>query len=71
MGIGAANYFTYFAGALFSFPLNGSAGGKMLSYIARASRIRRARSRSDFETNRTISPMFGSKQPLDNKSSFE
>ena len=29
--------------------LAGSAGGKMLSYIARASRIRRARSRSDFD----------------------
>src|SRR5258705_1114517 len=45
-------------GALFCFSLTGSAGGKMLSYIARASRIRRARSRSDFGTNRIISPIF-------------
>jgi hypothetical protein len=29
----------------------------MLSYIARASRIKRIRSRSDFETNPTISPI--------------
>src|SRR5204863_8778278 len=36
----------------------GSDGGKTLSYIARASRIRRARSRSDFGTNRITSPMF-------------
>ena len=34
--------------------------GKTLSYIARASRIRRSRSRSAFETNRTTSPMFAS-----------
>jgi hypothetical protein len=33
-----------------------AAGGKMRSYIARASRIRRARSRSDFGINRTILP---------------
>jgi hypothetical protein len=32
-----------------------SLGGKMLSYIARASRIKRIRSRSDFETNPKIS----------------
>ena len=32
-----------------------SVGGKMLSYIARASRMRRTRSSSDFETNPTIS----------------
>jgi hypothetical protein len=38
--------------------LTGSAGGKMPSYIARASRIRRARSRSDLGTNRRTSPMF-------------
>jgi hypothetical protein len=31
--------------------------GNMLAYIARASRIRRARSRSDLETNRIISPI--------------
>src|SRR5581483_1306241 len=34
-----------------------SAGGKMLSYIARASRMSRTRSSSDFETNPTISPI--------------
>ncbi len=45
-------------GALSCCSLTGSAGGKMLSYIARASRIKRARSRSDFGENRTISPMF-------------
>src|ERR1700730_380779 len=33
-----------------------SASGNMLSYIARASPMRRARSSSDFGTNRTISP---------------
>jgi hypothetical protein len=33
-----------------------AAGGKMRSYIARASRIRRARSGSDFGINRTILP---------------
>src|SRR6516162_1935714 len=32
--------------------LTGSVGGKTLSYIARASRMRRTRSRSDLETNR-------------------
>jgi hypothetical protein len=37
--------------------LTGSAGGKILSYIARASRIRRARSRSDFGINRITSPI--------------
>jgi hypothetical protein len=37
--------------------LAGSAGGKMLSYAARAARIRRARSRSDFEINRITSPI--------------
>jgi hypothetical protein len=31
--------------------LNRPPGGKMLSYVARASRMRRARSRSDFEKN--------------------
>jgi len=36
--------------------LTASVGGKMLSYIARASRIKRSRSRSDFEINPTISP---------------
>src|ERR1700688_4408755 len=35
--------------------LTGVAGGNMLSYTARASRIKRARSRSDFEINRTTS----------------
>ena len=54
IGIGAAN--RMLTGALFCFSLTGSAGGKMLSYIARASRIRRARSRSDFGTNRIIRP---------------
>ena len=34
-----------------------SASGNMLSYIARASLIRRARSSSDFGTNRITSPM--------------
>lgn len=34
-----------------------SVGGKMLSYIARASRMRRIRSRSVLETNPTISPI--------------
>ena len=38
--------------------LTGSAGGKMLSYIAWASRTKRARSRSDFGTNRITSPIF-------------
>jgi hypothetical protein len=37
--------------------LTGSVAGKMLSYIARASRIKRSRSRSDFGTNRIISPI--------------
>jgi hypothetical protein len=44
-------------GALSCCSLIGSAGGKMLSYIARASRIKRARSRSDFGENRTTSPI--------------
>jgi hypothetical protein len=39
----------------------GSAGRKTLSYIARASRVRRSRSRSDFEMNRTTSPIFVSR----------
>lgn len=34
-----------------------SVGGKMLSYIARASRMRRSRSSSDFVTNSMISPI--------------
>ena len=34
-----------------------SASGNMLSYIARASLMRRARSSSDFGTNRTTSPI--------------
>jgi hypothetical protein len=42
--------------------LTGTAGGNMLSYIARASRIRRARSRSDFAMNRTTSPNVRSMQ---------
>jgi hypothetical protein len=40
-----------------SSPLTESAGGKMLSYVARASRMRRARSRSGFEMNRMTSPI--------------
>jgi hypothetical protein len=39
----------------------GSAGRKTLSYIARASRVRRSRSRSDFEMNRITSPIFVSR----------
>ena len=38
--------------------LAGSAGGKMLSYSARACRIKRIRSSSDFGINRITSPMF-------------
>jgi hypothetical protein len=41
----------------FRCSLAGSAGGNMRSYAARASRIRRARSRSDFGINRTTSLM--------------
>jgi hypothetical protein len=41
-----------------SFSLTGGADGKTLSYIARARRMRRIRSRSDFEANRITSPMF-------------
>jgi hypothetical protein len=37
--------------------LTASVGGNMLSYIARASRVKRARSSSDFGTNRKTSPM--------------
>jgi hypothetical protein len=37
--------------------LIGVAGGNMLSYKARASRIKRARSSSDFGINRMISPI--------------
>src|SRR5262249_2575823 len=42
-------------GAVSCLVLTGSIDGKMLSYIVRASRMRRALSRSDFGTNRTIS----------------
>ena len=45
-------------GALSYCSLTGSAGGKMLSYTARASRTKRARSRSDFGTNRIVSLIF-------------
>jgi hypothetical protein len=38
-------------------PPTSSFGGKMLSYIARASPMSRSRSSSDFETNPTISPI--------------
>lgn len=41
--------------------LSASAGGKMLSYLARASRIKRARSSSALGTNRMTSPMCCSK----------
>ena len=37
-----------------------SFGGKILSYIVRASRMSRSRSSSDFETNPTISPICNS-----------
>jgi hypothetical protein len=47
MGIGAADRMTRMTyRCLVLLSLMGSAGGKTLSYIARASRIRRARSRS-------------------------
>ena len=42
-------------------PPAGAADGNMVSYIARASRIKRARSRSDFGMNRTTSPNLLSK----------
>ena len=42
-------------------PLIASADGKMLSYIARASRTKRIRSSSDFGTNRITSPTWDSK----------
>jgi hypothetical protein len=45
-------------GILSCCSLTGSAGARMLSYLARAARIRRARSRSDFGTNRITSPIF-------------
>jgi hypothetical protein len=43
-----------------SVALLAKAGGKTLSYIARASRIRRIRSRSHLEIDRMISPIFRS-----------
>ena len=43
-------------GAVSSCSLTESVAGKMLSYAARASRMRRARSRSDLEMNRMTSP---------------
>jgi hypothetical protein len=46
----------------FRCSLAGSAGGNMRSYTSRASRIRRARSRSDFGINRTTSPMCAPRQ---------
>lgn len=46
------------AGALSCRSLTGLAGGKTLSYIARASLMRRTRSRSDFEINRKNSSIF-------------
>src|SRR5882757_7395479 len=49
-----------------SCSLTGSAGGNMRSYIARASRIKRARSSSDFGTNCTTSPMYAPGQEIRN-----
>jgi hypothetical protein len=46
----------------FRCSLAGSAGGNMRSYASRASRIRRARSRSDFGINRTTSLMCAPRQ---------
>ena len=48
----------WLADALSRCSRTGSDGEKTLSYVARASRIRRARSRSDFGTNRITSPVF-------------
>ena len=48
------------SGVLSSCSPVASTDGKMLSYIARASRTKRARSSSDFGINRMTSPMCGS-----------
>ena len=58
MASGAVYVLLTFADVLSCCSMTGSVGGKMLSYIERASRIKRARSRSDFVTNRITSPIF-------------
>jgi hypothetical protein len=63
MGIGADDSLTY--RCLIPFLAFGITGGKILSYIVRVARIRRARSRSDFGINRITSPIIRSRtQPV-------